>query len=63
MIGRRRQCRVPTMLFWVGTRHYRLLISASNNSDATGNDIILLFLRALRINPTLQTNISNLTLI
>ena len=30
---------VPTMLFWVGTRHCRLLILAANNSDVTGNDI------------------------
>ena len=33
---RRRQCRFPTMLFWVGTRHCRLLY----NSGATGIDII-----------------------
>ena len=32
---RRRQCRVPTMLFWVGTRHCRLLY----HSGATGIDM------------------------
>ena len=32
---RRRQCRFPTMLFWVGTRYCRLLY----NSGATGIDI------------------------
>ena len=32
-------CRVPTMLFWVGTRQCRLLISATNNSHATGNNM------------------------
>ena len=27
------------MLFWVGTRYCLVLILATNNSDATGNDI------------------------
>ena len=37
MIPRRRQCRVPTILFWVGTRHCLGLY----HTDATGNDMMI----------------------
>jgi len=39
MIGRTRQCRVPTQNNIVGKRHCRILISAHNNSDGIEFDM------------------------
>ena len=39
---RRRQCRIPTILFWVGTRHCRLLYySGATEIDITDGHRLL----------------------